>query len=76
MPIRFPKMHIAESVSNRILNLADDMRAGGFMQPKLAEPSMPELPPAPTLEGAQLDAQLATPPPAELAVPPALAEIP
>ncbi len=77
MPIRFPKMHIAESVANRILNLADDMRAGGFMpQPELAQPSMPDLPPSPTMEGAQLDAQLAAPPPAEMSVPPELAALP
>lgn len=30
MPIRFPRMHIAESVSNRILNLAEELAAGGL----------------------------------------------
>lgn len=70
--IRFPKMHIAESVANRILNLADDMRAGGFMPPpEPREP--PTLPHAPIMEGAQLDQALAAPPPADMAVPPELA---
>lgn len=73
--IRFPKMHIAESVANRILNLADDMRAGGFMPPPEPVPP-PELPGAPTMEGAQLDQALATPPPADMAAPPELAVAP
>jgi hypothetical protein len=72
--IRFPRMHIAESVANRILNLADDMRTGGFTPSPEPPTPPPELPHAPTMEGVGLDAQLAQPPPAELAVPPELAE--
>lgn len=71
MTIRFPKMHIAASVANRILNLADDMRAGGFMPPPEPTPP-PELPPSPVMAGAQLDQELATPPPQDMAAPPEL----
>lgn len=69
--IRFPKMHIAESVANRIMNLADDMRSGGFMPPGEPTPP-PEVPASTALEGATLDQALATPPPADMAAPPGL----
>ncbi len=59
--IRFPKMHLAASVSNRILNLAD-----GLPTPAV-EPTLPPIQPDVPLQGAVLDTQLATPPvPAEL----------
>lgn len=71
MPIRFPRMHIAESVANRLLNLADDMRTGGFIPP--AEPTPPpEVPGATALEGAKLDQALGTPPAEDLQAPPGL----
>jgi len=60
MSIKFPKMHIATSVVNRILNVADGL------------PDRPsELPTAPDLpnigaQGLMLDNALATPPPGEL----------
>lgn len=71
MPIRFPKMHIAESVANRIMNLADDMRAGGFIPPGEQSP-VPDVPAMPALEGAKLDQALETPPPADMEAPPGL----
>lgn len=55
--IRFPKMHIATSVVNRILNAADDL------EPPRAAP-VPHAPavPDPTAEGAAIDRALASPP--------------
>lgn len=50
--IRFPKMHIAESVANRLLNFASGLDSGG-----VARPSIPEPNPA----GAELDARLTAP---------------
>lgn len=61
MSIRFPKIHLAESVSNRILNIADGLPT-----------AMPDVVPAPMMpdigtQGEALDAQLNTPPmPTEL----------
>jgi len=56
MTIRFPKMHIATSVSNRILNIADGLPS-----------AVPEISPVPVLpdvttQGQVLDAKLITPP--------------
>lgn len=63
--IRFPKMHIARSVTNRILNLADEIDAKDVAQaaPAVA-PSIPEA----TGAGMALDIKLATPP-GEVAAP-------
>ena len=61
MSIRFPKMHIAESVSNRILNIADGLPSA---TPILTPP--PQLPDV-GAQGDLLNAQLNTPlPPTEL----------
>ena len=53
--IKFPKMHIAESVVNRILNAADDVAPA-------APDEMPMEPAVPVPQGEALDAALATPP--------------
>lgn len=58
MAIKFPRVHIAESVANRLLNIYDDLKASGTIQP--APPTMPNMPdvlPADTtLQGATIDA--------------------
>jgi hypothetical protein len=57
--IRFPKMHIAQSVVNRILNAHDELEAS---MPTLApEPTPAPHVPDPTLEGAELDLALDAP---------------
>lgn len=60
MSIKFPKVHIATSVVNRILDVAD----GISRMPALVVPNAPE----PLPQGAQLDAALAQPTPAVGAV--------
>ena len=57
--IRFPKMHIAQSVVNRILNVAEDID-----HQRTSEPLPPPMvsPEAVALKGAALDTQLFTPP--------------
>jgi hypothetical protein len=59
--IRFPGIHIAESTSNRILNIAAGLPAG------VPSPVVPPVLPDVTAEGDALNAQLQTPPvPTEL----------
>lgn len=53
--IKFPKMHIASSVVNRILNIADGVNAA------VISPSLPADVPDPSISGGGLDAALATP---------------
>ncbi len=55
--IKFPKMHIAQSVVNRILNTAEDIQSNRRMQSafSMAAPNVPD----PTLEGAALDMKMA-----------------
>ena len=61
MSIRFPRIHLAESVSNRILNIADGVPSSPVLP--MAPPIQPDVP----AQGAVLDAQLQTPPvPTEL----------
>jgi hypothetical protein len=55
MTIRFPKIHIAESVSNRILNIADGLPSSPGLP--MAAPVPPDVP----AQGAALDMQLQTP---------------
>lgn len=55
MPIPFPKLHIAESTVNRILNTIEG-------EPSLGMPMPPPTPPNPALEGAVLDSELEAPP--------------
>ena len=54
--IKFPKVHIATSVVNRILNIADGLEQEA---PGIAAP--PPTVPDPTVEGQAIDAQLAAP---------------
>lgn len=63
MAIPFPKMHIAQSVMNRILNTIEG-------EESLSMTAMqPPIPPDSTLEGVALDDKLEQPPP-PVAVPP------
>lgn len=63
--IKFPRVHIAQSVVNRILNTRDEL-ARSSQTPAVAAPTPPPAVPDPTLEGAELDNNLAQPPPADL----------
>jgi len=54
--IRFPKMHLAASVSNRILNVADGLPA--VLSDPVESPVLPDV----AAQGAVLDQQIATPP--------------
>lgn len=56
--IRFPKMHIAESVVNRILNLRDELPPVHRPMPT-PTPNVPD----PNVQGLQLDQALAQPTP-------------
>ena len=49
--IPFPKLHIAESVLNRIFNTLDG-------EPPLVTPIEPLVIPDPTIEGAEIDAEV------------------
>lgn len=63
MPIPFPKMHIAQSVINRILNTIEG-------EESLSMTAMqPPIPPDPAIEGVSLDDKLEQPP-QPVAVPP------
>lgn len=63
MPIPFPKVHIAQSVLNRILNAIEG-------EPSFALTDMqPPIPPDPTVEGVALDSNLEKPA-SPVAVPP------
>lgn len=55
--MRFPRIHLATSVTNRILNLADEEM---LQAPESAPPAVPDA----TQEGKALDKALQTPPPA------------
>lgn len=55
MAIRFPRMHIATSVQNRIINMAS------AIGPQVSELPAPAVPDA-TKEGAKLDQALSQPP--------------
>lgn len=58
MTIKFPKVHIATSVTNRILNMADGLPDQASSAIAAPEPRVPET----SVIGSDLDAQLATPP--------------
>lgn len=65
--IKFPKLHIAQSVYNRILNAADEINAGEVEEAgAIAAPSLPEA----AASGQAIDIKLATPPP-DVSAPPA-----
>jgi hypothetical protein len=57
--IPFPKMHIADSVINRILNTLEDKTTSAL---EIAPVEMPTVPNAEML-GAQIDSKVATPAP-------------
>lgn len=63
--IKFPRMHIATSVVNRILNAADEIERSRpqAAQEPVAAPIAPTVP-DPSVEGAALDSALQTQPPA------------
>ena len=56
MPIKFPRMHIAASVVNRILNAADGLESAAPGRP-VSPPDVPDT----FLQGEQLDSALAAP---------------
>jgi hypothetical protein len=76
MPLKFPTLHIAESVMNRIMNAAEEIDArepapAAGSPPAAAvqapAPTMPDYSPAPdalgtAMQGAKLDAKLSAPP--------------
>ena len=59
MSIPFPKMHIAESAINRILNAVEGEKSLSLSSNEMLTPPTA---PDPGLEGAQLDQHLNTPP--------------
>jgi len=61
MAIRFPRLHIAESVVNRILNAADELETRAEARQAAPFAHVPPVP-DPSMQGAALDAALATPP--------------
>jgi hypothetical protein len=63
--IKFPRVHLAQSVVNRILNTRDELQRSSSA-PAPPTPTPPPVVPDPTLEGAELDNNLAEPPPGEL----------
>lgn len=67
MPIPFPKMHIAASVMNRVLNAMEDKASPlGFSAPEMAAPPVVT---DPAVEGAAIEEATAAPP-LPVAVPP------
>lgn len=70
--IKFPKLHIAQSVMNRILNLQDELEAGEAEPVSaVSPPSIPEA----TGAGQALDVALAKPV-ENVSAPPELAGLP
>lgn len=63
MAIRFPRMHIAESALNRILNLRDELAEETPPPAAPAAPVAAPTAPDPALQGIELDAALAAPTP-------------
>lgn len=70
--IKFPRLHIAQSVTNRILNVARDVESSGLGS-KASTPSPTPPVPDPGPMGAQVDAALAVPT-SPVAADPAMAE--
>lgn len=60
--IRFPQLHIAQSVTNRILNVVDELRESRILPTPPAPHTEPEVPLDTGMEGMKLDQALATPP--------------
>lgn len=55
--IKFPKLHVAESVVNRIMNTADEIRTARQARKSVPVPINPTVP-DPTMEGAELDMKM------------------
>lgn len=68
MAIKFPKMHVAASVVNRILNVHDDIQAH-VADTTLPEPTLDPNPTDPMIEGAMLDVNLQQPSQAPVSAP-------
>ena len=66
--IKFPKMHIAASVTNRILNVMDELEEKKGPETPITPPSIPE----PDTSGDAIEVKLATPP-GPVSAPPELA---
>lgn len=62
MTIKFPKVHIATSVVNRIMNIADGMPDGASQAVVAPEPRIPDT----ETQSAVLDEKLAAPQPGAL----------
>lgn len=64
--IKFPRLHIATSVQNRILNVRDELEGGSRIPAAAPSPVPPPVVPDPAPVGAVLDVKANTPPPDEL----------
>jgi hypothetical protein len=60
--IRFPRLNIATSTVNRILNVHDEIMRGRQQPSAIKSPADDPAPADPNLEGTMLNAQLMTPP--------------
>lgn len=58
--IKFPKIHVATSVVNRILNVAEELESQRIRRQKASMPIAPNVP-DPSLQGQQIDQALSTP---------------
>lgn len=56
--MKFPQIHIAESVINRILNANDEIAAARQITNEPTQVDMPPSIPDPSMEGAQLNLEL------------------
>lgn len=56
--IRFPKMHVAKSTVNRILNVADELDRQEITKPDISIPSLPQ----PDPSGDAIEVAVNTPP--------------
>lgn len=59
--VKFPKLHIAESVVNRILNVHAEIKLNAPAQPTMPDIEQPPITADPAMEGVALDASLAEP---------------
>lgn len=69
--IKFPRVHIAESVANRILNLWDDLQDSQAIRDAAAAmpPAIPDVPGNAPTEGMMLSQAIQQPPAQELQTP-------
>lgn len=64
--IKFPSVHIATSVQNRILNVRDELEGHGAQPKQPPAPVPPPVLPDTELPGAIIDAKVNEPPPANV----------